>query len=97
MELAFLTPLLKDGANSVGGGIAINYKGFVEAGLSKDGSSADSVDEGVERGFMFIIPMESASLHAMGDEGVKWGSKHTEIANVHAIKVEEAEKGMQFA
>ena len=33
MELAFLIPLLKDGANSVGGGIAINRELVFESGL----------------------------------------------------------------
>ena len=34
MELAFLIPLLKDGADSVGRGIAINCKLVLELGLS---------------------------------------------------------------
>ena len=33
MELAFLIPLLKDGADSVGGGIAINRKLVFKSGL----------------------------------------------------------------
>ena len=34
MELAFLIPLLKDGAYSVSGGVAINRKLVLESGLS---------------------------------------------------------------
>jgi hypothetical protein len=34
MELAFLIPLLKDGANSIGGGVTINHKLVVKSGLS---------------------------------------------------------------
>ena len=43
MELAFLIPLLKDGADSVGGGVAINDELVFKLGLSQNGSSADSV------------------------------------------------------
>jgi hypothetical protein len=34
VELAFLIPLLKDGADSVGGGVAINRELIFESGLS---------------------------------------------------------------
>jgi hypothetical protein len=34
VELAFLIPLLKDGADSIGGGVAINRKSVFESGLS---------------------------------------------------------------
>ena len=34
VELAFLIPLLKDGANSVSGGVAINRELIFKAGLS---------------------------------------------------------------
>ena len=34
VELAFLIPLLKDGANSVSGGVAIDRKSVFESGLS---------------------------------------------------------------
>ena len=34
MELAFLIPLLKDGANCVSGGVAINRELIFELGLS---------------------------------------------------------------
>jgi hypothetical protein len=36
--------------------------------------------------------MESTTFGTMGDECIKWGGKHTEIANVHAIEVEETEE-----
>jgi hypothetical protein len=44
MELAFLVPLLKDGANSVSGGVAINRKLVFESRLSQDGSGANSIN-----------------------------------------------------
>ena len=34
MELAFLIPLLKDGANSIGGGVAIDRELVFESGLA---------------------------------------------------------------
>ena len=92
MELAFLTPLLKDGTQSVSGGIAINNEGFFKMGLSEDGGGANGVNESVKRGFVLVIPMESASLSTMGDKCIEWGGEHTEIADVHAIEVEEPEK-----
>ena len=51
MELAFLIPLLKDGADSVGGGVAVDRESIFEAGLSQDGGGANRVDQGVECGF----------------------------------------------
>jgi hypothetical protein len=89
VELAFLTPLLKDGAKSVGGGVAINNEGVFETRLSEDGGGADGVNESVKCGFVFVVPMKSATFSAMGYECVEWGRKHAEIANVHAIEVEE--------
>ena len=44
MELAFLIPLLKDGANSVSGGVAIDRESFFESGLSQNGGGANHVD-----------------------------------------------------
>jgi hypothetical protein len=38
--------------------------------------------------------MEFATLSAKHDEHVKGGGQGTEIANVHAIKVEESQEGM---
>ena len=43
MELAFLIPLLKDGANSISRGVAINHKLVFEAGLPQDGGGANRV------------------------------------------------------
>ena len=94
MELAFLTPLLKNGAESIGRGVAINDKGFLKAWLSEDGGGANRIDEGVERGFMFIVPVELATLGAVGNERVKRGGEHAEITNVHLVEVEKAEEGM---
>ena len=34
VELAFLIPLLKDGADSIGGGVAINCELILKSGLS---------------------------------------------------------------
>ena len=48
MELAFLTPLLKDSANCVGRGVAINNERIFKAGLAKDWGRADGVDEGLK-------------------------------------------------
>ena len=96
MELAFLTPLLKDGAKSVSRGVAINDEWFIEMWLAKDRCGANGVNEGIECGFMFIFPMEFASLCTMGDKCVEWGSEHAEIANIHAIKVEKAQECAEF-
>ena len=43
VELAFLIPLLKDGANSVSGGIAIDRESVLKSGLSQDRGGADRV------------------------------------------------------
>ena len=43
MKLAFLTPLLKDGAQSVSRGVAINNEGFLETWLSENWSGANSI------------------------------------------------------
>jgi hypothetical protein len=43
VELAFLIPLLKDGAYSVSGGVAIDRESVFESGLSQDRGSANSV------------------------------------------------------
>ena len=73
MELAFLTLLLKDGADSVSGGVAIDYKRIFEAGLSKDRSGANGVDECLKGRFVFVFPMEFATLGTECDEGIKGG------------------------
>ena len=93
MELAFLTPLLKDGAQSVSGGVAINNEGFIETGLSKNRGGANGVDKSVKRSFVLVIPVVSATFGAVGDECIKWDGEHTKIANVHAVEIEKTEKG----
>ena len=93
MELAFLTLLLKDGADSVSGGVAINNERLLEAGLSKNRGGAHSIDKSVKRGLVFIIPMKSAPFSTVGDECVKWGGEHAKVADIHAIKVEETKEG----
>ena len=65
MELAFLIPLLKDGANSVSGGIAIDRELVLEAGLSQDGGHVDGIHKGIECCFMFVVPIKLPSFHAM--------------------------------
>ena len=70
MELAFLTLLLKDGADSVSGGVAIYNERVFEAGLAKDGGRADGVNKGLEGGFVFILPVEATALRAKRDKGV---------------------------
>ena len=92
MELAFLTPLLKDGANCISGGVAINNKRVVEAGLTKDWGRANSIDEGLEGRFMFVFPMKAAPFCAVSDESIEWSGQHAEVADIHVIKVEKAQK-----
>ena len=92
MELAFLTPLLKNGAKSISGGVAINNEGFLKSWLSEDGSGTDGVDEGVKRGFVFIVSVESAAFSAVGDKRIERGGKHAEVTNIHSIEVEKTEK-----
>jgi hypothetical protein len=92
MELAFLTPLLKNGAESVSGGIAINDKGFLKAWLAKDGGGANRIDEGVKHGSMFIVPVELATLSAMGHERVKRGGEHAKTVDIHSVEIEKAKK-----
>ena len=93
MKLAFLTPLLKDGAKSVSGGVAINDEGFFEAWLSEDRSGANGIDESVKCGFVFVVPVEPAAFSTVGNECIEWGHEHAEVANIHAIKVEKTKKG----
>ena len=92
MKLAFLTPLLKDGAKSVSRGVAINNEGFLEAWLSENRSGANGVNESIKRGFMFVVPVESAAFSTMGDQRIERGGKHAKVANIHAVEVEKTEK-----
>ena len=92
MELAFLTLLLKDGAQSIGGGIAINNEGVLKTWLSENGGGADCVDEGIECCLVLIFPVEFAAFSAVSDKRVKWSSQHAEVADVHSIEIEEAKE-----
>jgi hypothetical protein len=96
VELAFLIPLLKDGANSVSRGVAINRESVLESGLSQDRGGANRVHKGVERRFKFIVPVELPSSCAVSDERIEGCGQHAEVANVHAIKIEEAEECSNF-
>ena len=97
MELAFLTPLLKDSANGISGGVAINNKGVIETRLAENRGGADGVNQGLKSRFMFIFPMKMATFHAVSHKSVKRGGEHAEIMNVHVVKVEETEECTQFA
>ena len=92
MELAFLTLLLKDGADRVSRGIAINNKGVFETGLVKDRGGAHGVDEGLEGRFVFIFPVKFATFSAESYKGVERSREHTEVPNVHAIEIEETQE-----
>ena len=89
MELAFLTLLLKDGADSVCGGVAINDEWVFKMWLTKDRGRANGIDEGLKGGLVFLLPMEFTAFSAICDERVKGSGQETEVSNVHAVKVEE--------
>ena len=97
MELAFLTPLLKDGANCIGGGIAINNEGVFEMWLLEHWGCADSIHQGLKSGFVFKVPVETTTFGTMRNESIKRCSEHAEVTNIHAIKVEETEESSEFA
>ena len=92
MELAFLTLLLKDGADSIHGGVAINHKWVLKTGLSKDGGHANGVDKCLERGLVFVFPVKFATFSAESDKRVKGGGQEAEVSNVHAVKIEESQE-----
>ena len=96
MELAFLTPLLKDGADSISGGVTIDDESFLKTWLTKDGGRADSVDEGLEGGFVLIFPKKTAALHTVCDQGIEQCGKHTEIVDIHVIEVKESKESTQL-
>jgi hypothetical protein len=73
VELAFLTLLLKDGADGVSGGVAINNERVLEARLTKDRGRADGIHKCLKGGFVFVFPMKFATLGAKRDERVKGG------------------------
>ena len=93
MELAFFTLLLKDGADSVSGGVAVNNKRIFESGLSKDGGRAHGIHKGLKSGFVFVFPMKLATFGTKRDKCVERGGQSAEISNVHAVEVEETEEG----
>ena len=96
VELAFLIPLLKDGADSVSGGVTIDCEAFFKAGLSKDGGGTNSIHQSVECCLEFVVPIKLPSLGAKGDERVERCGQHAEISNVHAVEIQEAEKRSNF-
>ena len=96
MELAFLIPLLKDGANSVNGGVAINCELIFESGLSQDRGSAYSIHKGGECYLVFVVPIKLPSFCTMSDKCVKRCGQHAKSTDVHAIEVQEAEKCLNF-
>ena len=89
MELAFLTLLLKDGADSVSGGVAIDNEGIFEAGLAEDRGRTNSINKRLKGRFVFIFPVEFATLSAKRDKCIERGSEGAKIPNVHAIEIEE--------
>ena len=93
MELAFLTLLLKDGADSVSGGVAINNERVLESGLAKDRGRANGIHKGLKGGFVFVFPMKFATFGTERDECVEGSGQSAEISNVHAVEVEETEEG----
>ena len=86
MELAFFTLLLKDGAYSVCGGVAVDHKWVFEVWLAKDWGRANCIDEGVECGFVFILPVELTTLGTKHNERVERGSEEAKISNVQCPK-----------
>ena len=96
VELAFLIPLLKDGADSVGGGIAINRELVFKLGLSQDWGGTHHIHKGVECRFMFIVPIKLPSFHAVGHQCVERCGQHAESADIHAIEIQEAEECSNF-
>ena len=96
VELAFLIPLLKDGADSVGRGVTINRKLVFETRLSKDGGRANSIHEGIECCFEFVIPVKLPPFHAVSDERIKRCSQHAKSTDVHAIEIQEAKECLNF-
>jgi hypothetical protein len=97
VELAFFTLLLKDGADRVGGGVAIDNKWVFKAGLMKDWSCADGIDECLEGRLVFGLPVKAAAFCAKCDEGIQGSSEHAKIADVHPIEIEETEEGAKFS
>ena len=96
MELAFLTLLLKNGAKSVSGGVAINNEGFLKTRLSENRGGANGVNQGLKGGFVLIFPVEFATFSAKCDECVERGGQEAEIPDIHVVEIEEAQEGVQL-
>ena len=92
MELAFLTLLLKNGAKSVSGGVAIDYEGVLKTRLAKNRGRANGVDEGLEGGFVFVFPMKFAAFSTESYQGIERSGEHAEVPDVHAVEVEETQE-----
>ena len=97
MELAFLTPLLKDSADSVSGGVAIYDERVLKTWLTKNGGRTDGVDKGLEGGFVLVFPMKMTTFRIVSDQSVEWCGEHTEIADIHVVEIKESKKGTQFS
>ena len=65
--------------------------------LLEDRGSTHHINKSVKRGLVFIIPVKFAAFRSVGNKCIKWGGEHTEVANVHSVEVEKAEKGTQFS
>ena len=96
MELAFLIPLLKDGADSVSGGVAINRESVFESGLSQDRGGTNGIHQGVEGGFELLIPIKLPSLRAVRHQHIERCGQHAKSRDIHAIKIQEAEECTNF-
>ena len=92
MELAFLTLLLKDGAYSICGGVAVDHEWVFEAWLTKDGGRANGIDKGLKGGFVFVLPVEFTTFGTKCNKRIKRGGEKAEVLNVHAIKVEKTQE-----
>ena len=96
MELAFLIPLLKDGANSISRGVTIDHELIFKSGLLQDGSHAYSVYQGIECCFMLIVPIKLPSFHAVSHQRIKRCGQHAKSMDVHAIEIWKAKECPNF-
>ena len=96
MELAFLIPLLKDGADSVGRGVAINRELVFKAGLSQDQGGAHRINEGIKCCFVFVVPIKLPPFHAVSHQRVEGCGQHAKSTDIHAIKIQEAKECLNF-
>jgi hypothetical protein len=96
VELAFLIPLLKDRSHRVGRSITIYNEGVLKLRLSQYGGGADSVFQGHKSLFVFDVPIKLPSTRAVGNKRVERCSQDAKPADIHPIKVEEAEECPNF-